>query len=84
MGQKDNRGIHHTATCAICGKRATIFIDERGHYPPEWNYFCKVTVNAEQSSKYNYTMSGDKVRNPEYTGAAPIRVEYWECDRCYR
>lgn len=84
MDKNHKPGINHAVTCAICGKRETIFIDERGRYPPDWNYFCKITVNADQSSKYVYTTSGKKIPNSNYDGSAPRTAEYWECDKCFR
>lgn len=77
-------GMRHTVTCAVCGKTETILIDKDNHYPANWNYFCRITVNSDQTNKYYYTRDGKRIPNPGYTGASPKRLEYWECDVCFK
>ena len=71
-------------TCAVCGRKLEIEIDENGKILRGGHYFGKIDIPDEGAEVVHKgkTRIGDlELEVVDYTRKK--EVEYWECDECY-
>lgn len=71
--------------CLVCGNKIKIKLDEKRHYD-NGHYFGKMELpvgKGEYKKIGTSKIFGKKIDVAEWTGKKE-KVEYWECNECYK